>query len=134
MLRRPGHDDDHDKDDDAAFVWVKEWFLDQKYLKSIRRVDVDTTLRGQNVSLVPAPVITGSGTPDGRFASIFTEVKKPMARGPGDTSSGCSEPLAGSRVLCANSRPARLVPFKVSQCTGYPVKRIPSRRDKEEIA
>src|SRR5882762_4266418 len=43
------------KDDDAAFVWVKEWFLDQKFLKRIRRVDVDTTLRGQKVALIPAP-------------------------------------------------------------------------------
>jgi chaperone BCS1 len=43
------------KDDDAAFYWVKEWFLEQKFLKRIRRVDVDTTLRGQNVALIPAP-------------------------------------------------------------------------------
>lgn len=43
------------QDDDAAFVWVKEWFLEQGFLKRIRRVDVDTTLRGQNLSLVPAP-------------------------------------------------------------------------------
>jgi len=33
------------KDDDAAFVWVKEWFLEQKFLKRIRRLDLDTTLR-----------------------------------------------------------------------------------------
>ncbi len=31
------------KDDDAAFVWVKEWFLEQKFLARIRRVDLDTT-------------------------------------------------------------------------------------------
>ena len=31
-------------------------------------------------------------------------------------------------------RPARMVPFKVSQCTDYTDKRIPSRRDMEEIA
>jgi chaperone BCS1 len=43
------------KDDDAAFVWVKEWFLDQKFLKRVRRLDVDTTLRGENVALIPAP-------------------------------------------------------------------------------
>ncbi len=30
-------------DDDAAFVWVKEWFLEQEFLTRIRRVDVDTT-------------------------------------------------------------------------------------------
>jgi mitochondrial chaperone BCS1 len=26
------------KDDDAVFVWVKEWFLDQKFLKRVRRI------------------------------------------------------------------------------------------------
>jgi chaperone BCS1 len=43
------------KDDDAAFVWVKEWFLEQKFLKRVRRVDLDTTLGGETISLVPAP-------------------------------------------------------------------------------
>src|SRR5262249_49860067 len=43
------------KDDDAAFVWVKEWFLEQKFLKRIRRVDLDTTLRGERVAMIPAP-------------------------------------------------------------------------------
>jgi mitochondrial chaperone BCS1 len=43
------------KDDDAAFRWVKEWFLEQRFLKRIRSLDVDTTLRGQNVALIPAP-------------------------------------------------------------------------------
>jgi chaperone BCS1 len=43
------------KDDDAAFVWVKEWFLEQKFLKNIRRVDLDTTLRGERIALIPAP-------------------------------------------------------------------------------
>lgn len=43
------------KDDDGAFVWVKEWFLDQKFLRRLRRVDLDTTLRGERVSLIPAP-------------------------------------------------------------------------------
>ena len=43
------------KDDDAAFRWVKEWFLDQQFLKRIRRLDVDTTLRGQRLALIPAP-------------------------------------------------------------------------------
>ena len=37
-------------------------------------------------------------------------------------------------ILCAFLRPARLVPFKVSQCSDYHDKRIPSRRDMEEIA
>jgi mitochondrial chaperone BCS1 len=43
------------KDDDVAFVWVKEWFLEQKFLRRIRRVDIDTTVRGEKVSLIPAP-------------------------------------------------------------------------------
>lgn len=30
------------KDDDAAFIWVKEWFLEQKFLRRIRHVDLDT--------------------------------------------------------------------------------------------
>ena len=37
-------------------------------------------------------------------------------------------------VLCAFLRHARPVPFKVSQCTDYYDKRVPSRRDMEEIA
>ena len=43
------------KDDDAAFHWVKEWFLEQEFLKRIRRVDLDTTLRGQELAMMPAP-------------------------------------------------------------------------------
>ncbi len=43
------------KDDDAAFVWVKEWFLEQSFLKRVRRVDLDTTLRGERITLIPAP-------------------------------------------------------------------------------
>ena len=44
------------KDDDAAFRWVKEWFLEQQFLKRVRRLDVDTTLRGrEGVALIPAP-------------------------------------------------------------------------------
>ena len=42
-------------DDDAAFVWVKEWFLGQKFLLRIRRLDLDTTLRGERIALIPAP-------------------------------------------------------------------------------
>ena len=42
-------------DDDAAFVWVKEWFLEQRFLKRIRRVDLDTTLRNERIALIPAP-------------------------------------------------------------------------------
>lgn len=43
------------KDDDAAFRWVREWFLEQKFLERIRRLDLDTTLRGADLALVPAP-------------------------------------------------------------------------------
>jgi mitochondrial chaperone BCS1 len=43
------------KDDDAAFVWVKEWFLEQKFLRRIRRLDLDTTLRSERFALIPAP-------------------------------------------------------------------------------
>src|SRR5271165_5700132 len=37
-------------------------------------------------------------------------------------------------ILCAFLRPARLVPFKISQCTDYNDKRVPSKADMEEIA
>jgi len=43
------------KDDDAAFVWVKEWFLEQKFLKRIRRVDLDTAIRNERIAMIPAP-------------------------------------------------------------------------------
>lgn len=43
------------KDDDAAFRWVKEWFLEQGFLKRIRRVDLDTTLRNERIAMIPAP-------------------------------------------------------------------------------
>lgn len=43
------------KDDDAAFAWVKEWFLEQGFLKRIRRVDLDTTVRNQRIAMIPAP-------------------------------------------------------------------------------
>lgn len=42
------------KDDDDAFVWVKEWFIEQKFLTRIRRVDLDTTLRHAKPSFIPA--------------------------------------------------------------------------------
>jgi chaperone BCS1 len=43
------------KDDDGAFQWVKEWFLEQDFLKNVRRVDLDSTLRGAELALIPAP-------------------------------------------------------------------------------
>jgi chaperone BCS1 len=42
-------------DDDASFFWVKEWLLEQNFLKRIRRVDLDTTIRNAELSLIPAP-------------------------------------------------------------------------------
>lgn len=42
------------KDEDAAFVWVKEWFLEQKFVARIRSVDLDTTLRREQTALIPA--------------------------------------------------------------------------------
>lgn len=43
------------KDDDTAFRWVKEWFLEQSFLKRVRSLDLDTTLRGAEIALIPAP-------------------------------------------------------------------------------
>jgi chaperone BCS1 len=43
------------KDDDAAFAWVKEWFLEQGFLKRIRRLDLDTTVRNERIAMIPAP-------------------------------------------------------------------------------
>src|SRR6476646_3717752 len=42
-------------DDDAAFAWVKEWFLEQRFLKRIRRLDLDTTVRNERIAMIPAP-------------------------------------------------------------------------------
>jgi chaperone BCS1 len=43
------------KDDDLSFCWVKEWLLEQNFLKRIRRVDLDTTIRKEELALIPAP-------------------------------------------------------------------------------
>jgi chaperone BCS1 len=42
-------------DDDASFFWVKEWLLEQHFLKRIRRVDLDTRIRNEGIALIPAP-------------------------------------------------------------------------------
>ena len=42
-------------DDDTAFEWIKEWFLEQKFLERVRWLDLDTSLRGEEASLIPAP-------------------------------------------------------------------------------
>lgn len=43
------------KDEDAAFQWAKQWFAEQKFLKRVRRVDLDTTVRSDKLALIPAP-------------------------------------------------------------------------------
>lgn len=43
------------KDDDAAFAWIKEWFVEQKFVKRIRHVDLDTTIRNERIAMIPAP-------------------------------------------------------------------------------
>ncbi|HKQ87321.1 MAG TPA: AAA family ATPase [Candidatus Acidoferrales bacterium] len=43
------------QDEDCAFVWVKEWFLEQRFVKRIRRVDLDTTVQSERSALIPAP-------------------------------------------------------------------------------
>src|SRR5438552_18336235 len=40
---------------DAAFVWVKEWFLEQEFVKRIRRVVFDTSLRGEHIAFIQVP-------------------------------------------------------------------------------
>jgi hypothetical protein len=42
------------KDDDATFVWANESFLEQKFLTRIGRFDSDTTLRCEQLALIPA--------------------------------------------------------------------------------
>lgn len=42
-------------DDDTAFQWMKEWFLEQPFLKRVRWLDLDTSLRGDEAVLIPAP-------------------------------------------------------------------------------
>jgi hypothetical protein len=37
-------------------------------------------------------------------------------------------------VLCAFLRPARRIPFKVRFCTDYSDKRVPSKREMEDLA
>jgi mitochondrial chaperone BCS1 len=42
-------------DDDTSFEWIKEWFLEQKFMKRVRWLDLDTSLRGDDAALIPAP-------------------------------------------------------------------------------
>jgi chaperone BCS1 len=42
-------------DTDPAFNWTKEWMLGQEFTKKLRRVDLDSTIRGRLLSLLPAP-------------------------------------------------------------------------------
>jgi len=43
------------KNDDTAFTWVKEWLLEQDFIRLVRSLDLDTTLRGEEMALLPAP-------------------------------------------------------------------------------
>jgi mitochondrial chaperone BCS1 len=51
----PDHNDADRTDDDTAFEWIKEWFLEQKFMKRVRWLDLDTNLRGDDAALIPAP-------------------------------------------------------------------------------
>lgn len=42
------------KDDDSAFMWVKEWFINQPFTQKCRNVDLDTSIT-KGVSVLPAP-------------------------------------------------------------------------------
>jgi len=42
-------------DDDTAFDWIKEWFLEQEFLKRVRWLDLNTNLRGEEPALIPSP-------------------------------------------------------------------------------
>lgn len=43
------------KDTDPAFEWVKEWMARQDFLRKVRRVDLDSSIRGSDISMMPAP-------------------------------------------------------------------------------
>jgi chaperone BCS1 len=42
------------EDEDDGFVWVKEWFLMQDFVRRIRRIHLDTSLRNERAGLIPA--------------------------------------------------------------------------------
>ena len=93
------------KDDDAAFRWVKEWFLDQQFLKRIRRLDVDTTLRGREArtdSRAGLSLVLAFRPSVSRRLSIAT--RKPTAMpsaAPG--TAGLPDHRATSRACCGSS-------------------------------
>lgn len=68
------------KDDDAAFVWVKEWFLDQKFLKRVRRIDLDTTLQSERIALIPAPGVHWFWYEGRPFQTWFTRTENTKER------------------------------------------------------
>lgn len=43
------------KDTDPAFEWVKEWMARQDFIRKVRRVDLDSSLRGKDITMMPAP-------------------------------------------------------------------------------
>lgn len=67
------------KDDDSAFTWVKEWFLEQKFLKRVRHLDLDTTLRNERISMIPAPGKHWFWF-DGRFEVWFSRTENTRER------------------------------------------------------
>jgi chaperone BCS1 len=86
-------------DDDEAFGWVKEWFLEQKFLTRVRRVDLDTTLRGAELALIPAPGMHWFWR-DGRpFGSGFIAATIPRAEANDASSRSPSAPTVGIGVF-----------------------------------
>jgi hypothetical protein len=84
-------------DDDDSFVWVKEWFLEQKFLKRIRRVDLDTSLRGAEMALIPPRDAISSGAAGFLSGSGFIAVRTRKAEASGGSSLLPFGPLAGTR-------------------------------------
>ena len=89
--------------EDTAFLWVKEWFLDQQFLKCIRSLDVDTTLQGRRVALVPAPGRHWFWRNSRPFRVEFYRNEETDNARPDVTSTCNSGPSVVSRVFCGSS-------------------------------
>ena len=81
-------------DDDEAFTWVKEWFLEQEFLKRIRNVDLDSSLRGAEVALIPAPERTGFSEVADLSSCRFIELRTPRVEANAASSRLRSRPSA----------------------------------------
>jgi hypothetical protein len=88
------------KDDDAAFVWVQEWFLEQKFLKRIRRVDLDTTLRNERIAMIPAPGNIGSGIAVDRLRCGFLPPTTRAKERVDESNHSHSERWGGTALSC----------------------------------